>query len=262
MQKQFSQALFDPTLLPPTDIRVRPGSDPLRRFNVYRNNVMVALIEALEDSYPVVQALVGNEFFRAMAREFARSQPPSSPIMAHYGDRFPDFIAGFAAAATLPYLADVARLEWLRVRAWHAEDCTPLGAADIAPLSADPAASSASCWQFSTAVALLASPFAIVSLWSAHQADTDAEVETRLADIVIEQPEAALILRQDQVVLVLPLTPAEAAFVEAVMAGEPLALAVAAAQQLAPEFDLALIFAMLLQSGALIGFQAQISAGD
>jgi hypothetical protein len=91
-------------------------SDPARRFAVYRNNVMVSLIDALADSFPVTQALVGEEFFRAMAGVFARAHPPRSPVMAHYGDGFAGFIEDFQPAASLPYLADVARLEMLRVR--------------------------------------------------------------------------------------------------------------------------------------------------
>ena len=59
---------------------------------------------------------------------FVREQPPRSPLLAIYGDEFADFIAAFEPARELPYLADVARLEAARTRAYHAADATPLDA--------------------------------------------------------------------------------------------------------------------------------------
>ncbi len=128
-------------------------SDPGRRFAVYRNNVMVSLIDALADTYPVTQALVGEEFFRAMAGVFARSRPPRSPVMAHYGEGFAGFIEDFQPAAGLPYLADVARLELLRVQAYHAADAAAVPAEEIALLLADAGRLAQARFSFSPVVA-------------------------------------------------------------------------------------------------------------
>lgn len=87
------------------------GSDPTARLAVYRNNVVGSLIDALADAFPVAQQLVGVAFFRAMAGVFARQAPPRSRILAHYGEGFAEFIEGFEPARSVPYLADVARLE-------------------------------------------------------------------------------------------------------------------------------------------------------
>ncbi|MDO9062036.1 MAG: DNA-binding domain-containing protein, partial [Bradyrhizobium sp.] len=110
---------------------------PARRFAVYRNNVMASLAAALARRYPVIERLVGGEFFGAMARQFVMRHPPRSPLLAQYGDGFADFIAAFEPARELPYLADVARLEAARTRAYHAEDAVPLGADDFAALDAE-----------------------------------------------------------------------------------------------------------------------------
>ncbi|MEO8121927.1 MAG: DNA-binding domain-containing protein, partial [Rhodoferax sp.] len=70
-QTAFANALLNAELPCPSGLKTWNGSDPGTRFAVYRNNVMVSLIDALADTYPVVQELVGEEFFRAMARVFA-----------------------------------------------------------------------------------------------------------------------------------------------------------------------------------------------
>jgi uncharacterized membrane protein YphA (DoxX/SURF4 family) len=114
---EFAAALLNSAAALPADIRACNRVATSRRFAIYRNNVMVTLIDALADCYPVVNALVGEEFFRTMAREFAGHHFPSSPIMAEYGNGFAEFIETFAPAATLPYLSDMARLEWQRVSA-------------------------------------------------------------------------------------------------------------------------------------------------
>ncbi|MFA7290739.1 MAG: DNA-binding domain-containing protein, partial [Rhodocyclaceae bacterium] len=133
----FAAALLDPAQPAPAGLITWNGSDPAQRFGIYRNNVMVSLIEALADTFPVVQTLVGEEFFRAMAREFVRVSPPVSPVLAYYGDEFPAFVEHFPPAASLPYLADVARLEYARVLAFHAADSVPLATETLMAQLAD-----------------------------------------------------------------------------------------------------------------------------
>lgn len=136
-QQTFATALFDPAQPCPAGLTAWNGSDPARRFGVYRNNVIVSLVDALADTFAVTQELVGVQFFRAMAREFAGTNPPTSPLLAFYGDTFPDFIEHFPPATGLPYLADVARIEHLRVHAYHAADLEPVHAETIAAALAE-----------------------------------------------------------------------------------------------------------------------------
>jgi hypothetical protein len=134
----FSDALLDPAAPCPPGLSSWNGSDPAQRFAIYRNNVVVGLVDALADTYPVTQELVGEAFFRAMVREFVRAAPPRSPVLALYGQGFAEFIESFPPAAGLPYLAEVARLEMLRVRAWHAADAVPVTHKALATALADP----------------------------------------------------------------------------------------------------------------------------
>jgi hypothetical protein len=103
------------------------------RLSIYRNTVFSTLTNALRLSYPAVQRLVGAEFFEASAQKFIQNELPRGAYLDDYGAGFPDFLARFPAAASVPYLPDVARLEWAVSRALHAPDATPL---DLAALGA------------------------------------------------------------------------------------------------------------------------------
>src|SRR5829696_7581086 len=131
-QRRFSQALLDRARATPPGIRSVGGWPAERRFSVYRNNVFVSLTEALVTRFPVCHALVGDEFFRAMARGFIELSPPRSPVLMTYGDDFGDFIETFPPARSVPYLGDVARLEAALTLAYHAADATPLTADELA----------------------------------------------------------------------------------------------------------------------------------
>lgn len=89
------------------------------RLRIYQNNFEVGLIHSLKDTYEVCHALVGDEFFTAMARTYVQLTPSRSPNINMYGENFAEFIADFSPANSLPYLSDVARLEWAWLKAFN-----------------------------------------------------------------------------------------------------------------------------------------------
>src|SRR5690349_10653352 len=102
----FAPALLDPSAEVPTVVTGPRGKAAVKRYNVYRNNVTVGLIDALAAIYPAVQRITGPEFFRAMARFHIRQSPPASPLLFEYGRDFPAFIEQYEYAKSLPWLAD------------------------------------------------------------------------------------------------------------------------------------------------------------
>jgi hypothetical protein len=243
-QADFAAALLDPELPCPRGLRAWNGSDPARRFAVHRNNVIASLVEALADTFPVVQALVGAEFFRAMAAVFARTHPPDSPLLHRYGGELPAFIEGFAPARGLPYLADVARLELARVEACHGADAAPLSRAAAALVLANGERVGQLRFVLHPALRWLVSPHPVVSLWAAHQG------QGALEDIDLSQGESALVVRPALEVMVLRCDPASVAFVEALHAGAAFADAAAAASEV-PGFDPGATLSLLMAHGAL-----------
>ena len=244
-QAKFSVALLDPSRACPDGLRAWNGSDPTPRLAVHRNNVVSSLIDALAETFPVAQELVGVEFFRAMAGVFVRQAPPRSRVLTHYGDEFPAFIDRFDPAQAVPYLADVARLEAARVRAYHAADAEPVSteAVRLALASADRMGELRLVCHPS--VSLFVSPYAVVSLWAAHQG------EGELKRIDIDRPESAIVLRQGLEVLVLRAPEGAVQFVAAAQQGRGLGDAAAIAECAAQAFDLSATLALLLAHGAL-----------
>src|SRR5476649_1514349 len=124
----FAPGLTDPAIVAQEDVVATSGKGVIKRYNVYRNNVTVSLIDAVAAIYPAVQRITGVEFFRAMARFHIRATPPKSPLLFEYGRDFPAFIEQYEYAGAMPWLADIARIERAWLDAYHAADAEPLSA--------------------------------------------------------------------------------------------------------------------------------------
>lgn len=248
-QADFAAALLDPALACPQGLRAWNGSDPTARLAVHRNNVVSSLIDALAETFPVVQELVGEEFFRAMAAVFVRSTLPRSPVLARHGQEFAGFIERFKPAGSVPYLADMARLEMARVRAYHAADAAALAPETVSLALASGDRIGELRLVCHPSVAVVSSPYAVVSLWAAHQDGSD------LGAIDLDQPEDAIVLRAGLDVLALRLPPGGAEFVNSLLRGRSLGDASGAATVAALAFNLATILALLLTHAALTSIQ-------
>lgn len=112
IQLRFRNAVYQNDTAITADIKPSAISSA-GRMKLYRRNVFGAIINALRITYPVIEKLVGKEFFAAACREFIKSSPPASGNLDDYGAGFSTFLKHFPPAASLPYLPDVARLEWL-----------------------------------------------------------------------------------------------------------------------------------------------------
>lgn len=244
-QADFAAALLDPDAACPIDVRAWNGSGPEKRFAVYRNNVISSLVGALADTFPVVQTLVGVDFFRAMAGVFVRQSPPRSRLLVHYGHGFAGFVERFEPAGSLPYLAGVARLEIARVEAFHAADAAPLSATAAGVALAAGERIGELRLVVHPSVRLVPSSYAIVSIWAAHQGQGD------LATVDPWSGETALVLRPQLDVLVLRCSPGTGGFVQCLQRGCDLAESAATAAASAPDFDLSATLALLMAHGAL-----------
>ena len=116
----FASGLTDPSIKAPEDLVAASGKRVVKRYNVYRNNVTVSLIDALAAVYPAIQRITGVGFFRAMARFHVRATLPTSPLLFEYGQGFPAFIETYEYAREMPWLADTARIERAWLDAYHA----------------------------------------------------------------------------------------------------------------------------------------------
>lgn len=242
----FARALLDADAAVPESLAARDGSAPSRRFAVYRNNVYKSLIDVLASRYPVSVRIVGEEFFRAVARLFVEESPPASAVLLRYGGAFADFVAAFPPAASVPYLADVMRLEWAWHTAYHAQDAEPL----------QPAALAASCeagaehaiLELHPSLQVVRSGYPVITIWELAARESEKEPAK-----LPEDPEDALIARPALDVEVRRLPPGGAVFIQALADGAKLMDAATQALDDAPAFDLQANLAGLMTSGAIAG---------
>ena len=138
LQREFCDALRTPDP-PPRDLMIELLDDgtALERFNVYRNNFIVLNGDALAEMYPTIRRLVGHETFRSLASRYVRTHPPEFRTLLLYGDHFPGFLDSIPELSRLPYLSDVARLEFAWTCAYHAPDAQILGRDEVASIAVE-----------------------------------------------------------------------------------------------------------------------------
>jgi hypothetical protein len=238
----FIPALLDPEQAPPSIVSGPNGKSAGKRYNVYRNNVTVSLINALAATFPATQRITGEDFFRAMARFHVRATPPTSPLLFEYGHDFPNFIERYEYARSMPWLADVARIERAWLDSYHAADAEPLTPQALASIPPEQLADIVLTPHPATRI--VRSRFPAVSILAANRnANSGSRIEATV-------PEDALVTRPGLEVTVRHLPPGGAAFLLRLVAGETLGAAAAAAFTDCPQFDLSANIAGMIDAGA------------
>jgi len=204
------------------------------RLDIYRNTIFSGLTRALQLSFPATQRLVGGEFFAGAADAFIREYLPRTAYLDQYGGEFPDFLSGFPPATSLPYLADIARLEWAVNHALHAPDEMPLDLARLAALAPD--VQGRVTFRAHPSVVTLQSNFPVDEIW---RAVLDADDRALAAADLAAGSVFLLIERDPTGVEVTRLNEAEWRFLHALCRGEPLFCAVDSATDIDPAGQLA-----------------------
>ena len=246
-QTAFAAALTDDGAPMPPGLVTFRGQPDAARFAVYRNNVAVALIKALESRFPVVRKLVGDTFFRAMARDFTMTHKPPTPIVITYGDEFPDFVGSYDTAAAVFYLADVARLEAAWTRAYNAEDAAPTTLSEIALVRGDRLAETRLFTH--PASQIVHSRFPIGTIWAAHQGDI-------VQPVTLWGPETVLIVRPAMHVTVHILPDSDASFARALFNGCSLYRAAEISSDNSRKFDFGRAVTGMISLGAFCGIDS------
>ncbi|MCA9809713.1 MAG: putative DNA-binding domain-containing protein [Candidatus Dadabacteria bacterium] len=142
MQLSRTQALFSKLMLDRPDKTSKP--DPAlkalftcnenvlpMRLQIYQNNVVGSLARAMQLTYPLIVILTGESFAENVMRSFVRENPPREACLARYGEGFDKYIESYEPARSLPYLADIARLEWAMNESFYARDDSALDPSDL-----------------------------------------------------------------------------------------------------------------------------------
>ena len=189
LQSAFARALLTDDLAAFAP-GVRADAQTAQRFlAIYRHSVFANWTKALAATFPVVVRLVGEVFFREAARQFAIARPSRCGDLNALGAGFADFIAHYPHASQLPYLPDVARLEW----AWHESQMAADGQGlDFAALARVPAGEQGAIrFLLQPAARVVASAYPILALWEANQDERDGTPDR------FEGADRVLVSRQD-----------------------------------------------------------------
>jgi hypothetical protein len=159
-----------------------------------------------------------------------------------YGQNFTDFIARYEHARSVPWLADVARIERAWLNAYHAADVRPLMPQELAAVPSEQLPNTV--FKPHPATRVIRSRFSAVTIFTASRSDNPA------SRIEVVEPEDALLTRPALEVEVRQLPPGAAIFLSRLIAGESLGAAASEALSESPSFDLPANVRGLLEAGA------------
>src|SRR5258708_7132977 len=233
-------ALLEPDLARPAAVAGPKSKAARKRYNVYRNTVTVSLITALTAVFPATQRITGGDFCRAMARFYVRTTPPTSPLLFEYGRDFPNFIEQYEYAQSVPWLADVARIERAWLDAYHAPDIQPLMPHALASIPSERLVDT--ILKPHPPAPIVRSRFPAVTIFTANRSDGSA------SRVEVVEAEDALLTRPALDVEARRLPPGGAIFVTRLVAGESLGASASAALSDTPSFDLAANISGMLEA--------------
>jgi len=226
------------------------GRTPLSRrpaFAVYRNTALQGALSALAATYPTVERLLGDEAFAALALRFVRAVRPMTPVLSDYGEGFVDWLALQPTLADLPYLPDVARIDWMCLEAHRAGDAPLLDAGALSDSSPQSWMTRRAALHPATRISWFRQP--APSIWLAAR---DGLLEGGFAPDWCA--EGVLVTRPIGAVQVVRIDAAAHRILGGIRLGESVGQAACAAAALYPEADIGQCFARILESGAISSF--------
>lgn len=239
---EFSKALLNPNLEPPKGVGEKDGQTAPKRFGVYRNNVVVSLIEALKAVYPSIAAMMGEKNFQKIARFYVSEHPPSSAMMQTFGGEFPEFVKNLPPLKNSPFLEDLAMAEKAWLEAYHASDAVPISPEKLG--SFNPEETMNLIFTAHPASHLIMSKYPLSDLFDYRNASPENGIDMEISQHL-------LITRPHLNVFTTALDNADATFFDLILSGNTLGTAIGTSSETDEKFDAGKAIALLIQTGAV-----------
>jgi len=250
LQSTFGDIVLGGDVAQLENLIIADGIPASQRLALHRNNTTILLTDALAATFNVVSRLVGDEFFAYAARGFIRAHPPKSPALFEYGQEFAEYLEAMPETAQLPYLGDVARLEWLVNDAFHANDKKPLPIEGMVFIEED--YYSRLVLEPHPAFRIINSPYPIGQIYHANKNDVTS---TNEYEIDLGSGGVCLaIMRPGVDVNFVEFDKTGFVLAKELAIGTPFNLAIEISQKYSPDFDPTATLAALLAGGAFSGF--------
>jgi hypothetical protein len=158
------------------------------RIAIYRANLQAVWANTLRNAYPVIDQLVGADFFAQLSILYSEQFPSQSGDLHEFGEHFSDFLRDEKSVENFPYFADVAALEWKIHRSYYAADAEAISLNEFLTKAGESA--SESSLQFHPAASLFRADVAAVQIYLAHQ-----QTEVQPLDVDLQTSSFALVSR-------------------------------------------------------------------
>lgn len=254
LQVRFAAALFDGELEPIEPHIMRDGLEAAARLDVYRNNLCEGFIKALALGCPIIQQLVGEEYFRHLALDFLRAHPSRAGNLHHIGAPFTDFLGQRFARTGYAYFADIAALEWAHQNALVAVEREAMSPDALRDL--DPPDYESLRFDLHPACALVKSDYPIIRIWRAHQPHASPSETIDLGD----GGDSVLVVRTPECIEFHRLPAGDFAALSSLSRGESLGEALEKAQAADAMFDLGAALRRFLTLKLFTGFHLPVPA--
>lgn len=248
LQRAFAGALLCGETADIEPYVVANGLEPAARLRIYGNNARENFLATLRATYPVLERLVGADYFRQLVLDYMQRFPSPSGDLHHAGERLASYLERRFGAGEYAYFIDVARLEWAYQEVLVAAEHAPLDRARLQ--SIDAAEYPELRFELHPAVRLIESAYPVLTIWSANQPGAAAE---EIIDLR-QGGERVLVRRTAEAVELARLSQADCAFLAAIARGDTLGEAAAAAVG-AGEFDLGRALRRYVSSGVIADFR-------
>ncbi|OAD22794.1 hypothetical protein THIOM_001393 [Candidatus Thiomargarita nelsonii] len=252
LQQLFYEAIFDKSSTSSEalcqQITTAPNLTVADGIAIYRDSIVGKLSNTLQAIYPVCYRLVGEAFFEMIASTYLHRSPSTSPDLGDYGEDFPEFLAHFESAASLPYLPDIARLEWHWHRIFNGEETSVLDFQALANIPQEKWGEL--IFHLPKASVLLESVYPIHRIWQVNQPDYEGDESVNLNEGGIK----ILLWRQnDEMRIDLP-TPSEWQLLKAFQSEHPFALICEELAQNEASVDVSALLTQFVQRGWIADF--------
>jgi hypothetical protein len=256
LQAGFAAALFNPAATRNAPGIRAAGISPAARLGFYRTNVFENYRKALAITYPAVQTLIGSGLFDALAQDYTRRYSSRSGDVGAHGAHFAEFISRHPLARQLPYLADIARMEWCLEESFNEADAQPLSLERLAAVA--PEQCEQLRFMLAASTRLISSRFPIDRIWQIcqpdHAADEQIDLDAGGVDLLVR--------REGYTVTTERLDTASLAMLTALSSGCNFAEAFHYARSMQARFEPAAFLRRYLANGVLADFTLPAEAAD
>ena len=254
LQQDLQRHLLDHDAAIADAIVDAPPLPVLERLGIYANGYRVRLIEALDNTYPLLHRLLGDDDFMAVGKSFVAAHPSVHRSIRWYGRELAEFLSRTPPHADQPIVAELAQLEWTLAEVFDAPDADSVSRAEFAAI--DPSAWSELRFAFHPSLRRLPLRWNTAAAWQALNRE-----EVPPHPECAEQPVPWLLWRQDLQNYFRSLAPDEAIALDCALRGGSFGEICEALAERLPEDEIPLRAAGLLGLWADSGIIVAIDDG-